>query len=122
MEIIEDLLKGVQQLGENESRPIEKILENLFKDDEEHLQRSTDLDDSDLIWASQFEMMDKLVVEQFIYNLRDKKICKDMKNSIYRIRISRKRLGRIESFGVAQSQIHLHRMDEQQEKREQQQL
>lgn len=108
MGIFEDL----EDISEDTTKPIERIMDNLFKDEEAQIQRTTDLSPSDIIWASQFEIVDKILVEGFIYDRRQKEICKEIKNSLYRIRVSKDRKGRQEMFDALKQEIKMERIKE----------
>jgi len=108
----EGLFEGIEAISDVKNQAIEKIIDNLFKDEETTIQRTTDLTDKDLIWATKLEIIHKFLVDQFIHDFRLKKRCYELKNSIYRIRVSKDRLGRTENFDALKAQVHLKTMQD----------
>lgn len=110
-----DFFKNLEVMSDMKNKAIEKIMDHLFKDDSSAIQRTTDLDERDLIWATKLEIIHEFLVDEFIYDpvLRDR--CHNLKNSIYRIRVSKNRLGRAENFEALKSQIHVQNIQEMRE-------
>ncbi len=110
-----DLFQNLEMLSDMKNRAIEKIMDNLFKDDPSAIQRTTDLGDKHLIWATKLEIIHEFLVDEFIYDHRLKARCTELKNSIYRIRVSKDRLGRTENFDALKSQLQVRNIQEMRE-------
>lgn len=107
----DDLFAGIEGMLDNKNKAMDKVIDNLYKDDEFTIQRTTDLSSKDLIWATKLELVCCFLVDEYVYDKELKARCKEIKNSIYRIRVSKDRLGRTENFDALKSQIYVRTME-----------
>lgn len=106
----EDAIFGISG-GEEEIGALlnKEVLDTLFSKDEEKLLMITDLDSDDLVWATGFQAMLRFMVDDFIrpFDRRLANKCYKFMQDVYKMRISKKRLGRTELFDAIKSQTTL---------------
>jgi len=95
------------------TKMMKEVVKNLFTDDRDRLLMITDLGDDDLIWATGFQAMLRFLVDDFIVEADLREKCYLFMEDIYKMRISRRRLGRSELFDALKSQ-NVYNMQEKQ--------
>ena len=101
-----DLFSQIQGGREDSGAKLNKeVLEHLFSNKREMLLMITDLSDDDLIWATGFQAELRFLVDDFIVSKKLRNKCYLFMEDIYKMRISRKRLGRTELFDTLKSQF-----------------
>jgi len=104
-EIQSDLFNQIQGGREDAGAKLNKeVLNHLFSNERSKLLMITDLDPDDLIWATAFQAELRFLVDDFIVSKKLRTKCYQFMEDVYKMRVSKKRLGRSELFDALKSQ------------------